>query len=150
MIAEALNAAESACGRRGAQLTPIRRAVLEALWQVEQPIGAYDLIRTVEAKLGRKLSPPTIYRVLDFLQRERFISRVETKNAFIPCVHPDHEHTCMFFICEICGASAEVEDSRVEELFEADAAALGFRIGKRVIELQGVCAACLSASGAAA
>ncbi|WP_165825239.1 Fur family transcriptional regulator [Rhodopseudomonas palustris] len=148
-VANALHAAEKTCDRRGVQLTPIRRAVLEALWQVDQPIGAYELIRKLETRLGRKLAPPTVYRVLDFLLEQKFIARIETRNAFIPCAHPDHEHTCVFFICEACGSSAEVENDKVEALFNIDAAALGFRIGKRVIEMQGMCANCLTASGAA-
>lgn len=147
-IANALRAAESTCDKRGVQLTPIRRAVLETLWEVDQPIGAYHLMRELQAKLGRKLSPPTVYRVLDFLLEQKFIARIETMNAFIPCADPDHEHTCVFFICEACGSSAEVENDKVGVLFEMNAAALGFRIGKRVIEMQGMCANCLTASSA--
>ncbi len=149
LVKAALRAAERACEGRGLQFTHIRRAVLEALWQSEQPIGAYELIRALEAKLDRRLSPPTVYRVLEFLQEQRLIARIATKNAFVPCAHPDHDHACVFFICENCGASAEVENPKIEALFESDAAALGFRIGKHVVELQGICASCLSGAHAA-
>ena len=147
-ITNALRSVEIACDNRGVQLTPLRRAVLGMLWEIDQPMGAYDLIRNLEAKLGRKLSPPTVYRVLDFLLEQKFVTRIETKNAFIACAHPDREHTCVFFICETCGSSSEVENEKVEALFEKDAAALGFRIGKRVIEMQGMCADCQTAAGA--
>lgn len=147
-ISNALRSAERACDSRGVQLTPIRRAVLEMLWEVEQPMGAYDLIGNLETKLGRRLSPPTVYRVLDFLLEQKFVTRIETKNAFIACAHPDREHTCVFFICEACGSSSEVENEKVEALFEKDAAALGFQIGRRVIEMQGMCADCQTTTGA--
>ena len=148
-VASALRFAERACDERGVQFTPIRRAVFETLLQFNRPTGAYDLILELETKLSRKLAPPTVYRALDFLLAQKFVARIETKNAFVPCAHPDHEHTCMFFICETCGNSAEVENDRVEALFELDAAALGFRIGKRVIEMQGMCATCQTSAAVA-
>ena len=144
--ARALRFAERACHERSVQFTPMRRAVFEVLLQFDQPIGAYDMIRELEAKLDRVISPPTVYRTLDFLLEQKFIARIETKNAFVPCAHPDHEHTCVFFICETCGHSAEVENEKIEALFEQDAAALGFQIGKRVIEMQGLCATCQNAA----
>lgn len=144
-----LRTAELACARSGVRFTPIRRAVLEALWAAEEPVGAYDLIRRLESRLVRRFSPPTVYRALEFLLEQRLVSRIETRNAFVPRVHPEHEPACAFFICETCGTSAEVDNPQVEALFETDAAGLGFRIGKRVIELQGTCANCLSMARAA-
>lgn len=144
-VAEGIRAAERACARNGARFTPIRRAVLEAMWRAGQPVGAYDLIRMLEVRFGRPLSPPTVYRALEFLLGQKLVSRIETRNAFVPRAQPERERACVFFICETCGTSAEVANPRVEALCDTDAAGLGFRIGKRVIELQGTCAGCLSA-----
>lgn len=138
----ALTAAEQACRERGVQFTRIRRTVLEALTNAKHPLGAYELMSMLERTSGRRLSPPTVYRALEFLLEQRFISRIETKNAYIPCSHPDHPHACVFFICDRCGSSAEVENPAVEYMFDRDAETLGFRIGKRVVELQGTCATC--------
>lgn len=147
-VTEGLRAAEATCRERGLQLTRIRRCVLECLWQSGQPVGAYEIIRMLKDAFGRTLSPPTVYRALEFLQHHGFVNRIETKNAFVPCAHPDHDHACVFFICEHCGSSAEIENVRAEALFEEDAVNLGFRIGKRVFELQGTCADCLTAEAA--
>jgi Fur family zinc uptake transcriptional regulator len=141
---DAIKAAEQACHERGVQLTQIRRTVLEALWESNHPLGAYELISMLERTSGRRLSPPTVYRALEFLLEQRFISRIETKNAYVPCSHSDHPHACVFFICDGCGSSAEVENPAVEYMFDRDAETLGFRIGKRVVELQGTCATCLA------
>lgn len=148
-ITNALHSAECACEARGVQFTPIRRAVFESLWRADQPIGAYDLIRILEDKLGRTLSPPTVYRVLDFLLEQKLIARIETKNAFLPCTCPDHEHTCVFFICEDCGSFTHVENPAADVLFDSDAAALGFEIGRRVIEMHGKCATCAATASEA-
>lgn len=148
-VKDGIRAAEHACARSGARFTPIRRAVLESLWHAGQPVGAYDLIRTLEDRFGRQLSPPTVYRALEFLLAQKLVSRIESKSAYVPRVHLEQERACVFFICETCGTSAEVDNPQVEALFETDAAELGFRIGKRVIELQGTCASCLSVARAA-
>ncbi|MDQ0507298.1 Fur family transcriptional regulator [Xanthobacter agilis] len=143
-ITAALAAAEHVCASRGLRFTPMRRLVLEALWRSEQPLGAYDLIGQLQRRLQRRLAPPTVYRALDFLMEQKFVARIESRNAFVPCAHPDHDHTCVFFICACCGTSAEIEDPKVEALFAHQAAALGFRIERRVVELQGTCATCAS------
>jgi Fur family transcriptional regulator, zinc uptake regulator len=135
-------AAEQACRDRGVQMTRIRRSVLEALWKAEHPLGAYEIMSVLERAGSQRLSPPTVYRALEFLVEQRFISRIETKNAYVPCSHPDHPHACVFFICDRCGSSAEVENPAIEYMFDRDAETLGFRIGKRVVELQGMCATC--------
>lgn len=148
-VTAGLRAAEELCREKGVRFTPMRRTVLECLWEANQALGAYDLIRLLEARLGRQFAPPSVYRALDFLQEQGLVSRIATKNAFVPCAHPDHDHACVFFICEHCGSSAEIENAKIEELFSRDAGALGFRIGKRVVELQGICANCVSAEAVA-
>jgi len=74
---------------------------------------------------------------------QKLVTKIESRNAFVPCAHPDHPHACVFFICENCGTSEEIEDSHLEQLFDRKANSLGFRVSKRVLELQGVCASCL-------
>lgn len=138
-------AAEQACRDRGVRLTRIRRSVLETLWGAQHPLGAYEIMSVLDHADGQRLSPPTVYRALEFLVEQRFISRIETKNAYVPCNHPDHPHACVFFICDQCGSSAEVENPAIEYMFDRDAETLGFHIGRRVVELQGTCASCHSA-----
>ncbi len=137
-----LRAVETICRERGLQFTENRWLVLESLLQAEQSMTAYELLRALENKLGRQISPPTVYRALEFLADHGFVSRIETTNAYVPTPYPDHTQPYVFFICETCGSLAEIENRKLEALFESDAASLGFRIGKRVIELQGTCAHC--------
>jgi Fur family transcriptional regulator, zinc uptake regulator len=119
--------------------------LLETLWQARQPLGAYELKSCLEAALGRKLSPPTIYRSLDFLLSQHLVSRIESRNAFVPCAHPEHPHACVFFVCERCRTSVEVENHALERLIAQDASTLGFEIDRSVIELRGTCAQCREA-----
>jgi Fur family zinc uptake transcriptional regulator len=98
----------------------------------------------MQRQAGRRIAAQTVYRALNFLTEQGFISKIESKNLFVPCAHADHPHACVFFICEKCGSSTEIENRQLEELFVHDAASLGFRVSKRVIELQGTCSMCLA------
>lgn len=138
--------AEAACRARGLQLTTSRKAVLEILSAATRPLGAYDVLKLLSDASGREVAPPTVYRALDFLVAQRFISKLESKNTFVPCAHPEHPHACVFFICENCGASIEVENPKLEKLIIGDAAAIGFRVNRRIVELQGACSACVAAA----
>ncbi|MEL7485915.1 MAG: Fur family transcriptional regulator [Pseudomonadota bacterium] len=130
------------CRMRGAQITPLREAVLTALWSAQRPVGAYELKKQLTASLGRTISATSIYRTLDFLCDQGVAARIESRNAYVACAYHDHDHACVLFVCNDCGASSEIEDARLERLLTADAKALGFTIDHRVIELAGSCAAC--------
>lgn len=132
-----------ACSARGLKFTPSRQAVLEILWKANRPLGAYEILNILTDESKRQVAPPTVYRALDFLSEHRFISKLESQNSFVPCAHPDRSHACVFFICEGCGSTTEIENSRIEKLIEGNAHAIGFRVNRRIIELQGMCSACV-------
>ncbi len=146
--AERIALAMSLCSARGVQLTELRRQVLELLWESGRPTGAYELIETLKLRGSRPVGPPTVYRALEFLISQGFVSKIESQNAYVPCAHPERRHDCLFFICSNCGASAELEDQRLEDLISEDAALIGFSPTRRVVEVEGTCARCLSAGAA--
>ncbi len=146
--AERVALAMSLCGARGAQLTTLRRQVLELLWERGRPTGAYELIEALKLRDSRPVGPPTVYRALEFLMSQGLVSKIESRNAYVPCAHPERRHDCLFFICSICGASAESEDPRVEQLLAENAADLGYRVTRRVVEVVGTCECCIAAGAA--
>jgi len=146
--AERVALAMSLCAARGEKLTTLRRQVLELLWESGRPTGAYELIEALKRTNARPVGPPTVYRALEFLMSQRLVSKIESRNAYVPCAHPERQHDALCFICSICGASAELEDPRVVQLLAEDAADLGFRVMRRVVEVQGACASCAPAGAA--
>ena len=86
---DAIAHAEAICAARRERLTPIRRHVLEALLASHKPLGAYEIIDRLAAR-GARPAPITIYRALDFLREKGLVHRIESRNAFIACVH-NHE-----------------------------------------------------------
>ena len=140
--AEQVALAASICRDRGTKLTAIRQQILELLWESGRPTGAYELIEALKQRNLRRVGPPTVYRALEFLMTQGLVSKVESRNAYVPCAHPDHTHDCVFLICADCGASAELEDPRIEKLLAEDAASMGFHIVRQVVEVQGTCRSC--------
>ncbi len=143
--AERVALAVALCAARGNKLTTLRRHVLELLWERGRPTGAYALIEALELRYDRPVGPPTIYRALEFLISQRLVSKIESRNAYVPRAHPERQHDGLFFLCSICGASTELEDPRVLRVLAEDAAALGYRVDRRVVEVQGACPNCVPA-----
>ena len=142
--AERIALAMSLCSARGAQLTELRRQILELLWESGRPTGAYDLIEALKLRDSRPVGPPTVYRALEFLMSQGLVSKIESRNAYVPCAHPERQHGCLFFICSNCGSSIELEDQRLEYLISENAALIGFRPTRRVVEVEGTCESCIA------
>jgi Fur family zinc uptake transcriptional regulator len=140
-ISDALSQAEAHCASTGAKLTPIRRRVLELIWQSHKPAGAYDLLAQMGGD-GQKVAPPTVYRALDFLVEQGLVHRVESLNAFIGCTHPGHAVQQEIFICKTCGTAIEINDPELSQRILQDAKGLGFMVERQTIEVVGICRDC--------
>ncbi len=134
------------CRERDILLTPNRQDVLDCLLKSTAPLGAYDIIDAMRTTIGRVVAPTTVYRALDYLVAHGLVASIKSKKAFVSCVAEGAPATPMFLICDLCGISKRLEDHRVEQLFVEDAHSLGFRLGRRLVELQGTCAACATGS----
>lgn len=136
-IHDALAHAEQVCHEAGARLTPVRRRVLELLWQSHQPRKAYDILAELSDDASAK--PPTVYRALDFLQEMALVHKVESLNAFIGC-NGGHEH--QYLICQDCGDVADIHDSALAKTVRTKAGQKGFRVTSSIIEIKGHCEKC--------
>jgi Fur family transcriptional regulator, zinc uptake regulator len=139
---DAIAHAEAICVARSERLTPMRRQVLEALLASHRPLGAYELIDRLAAR-GARPAPITIYRALDFLREQGLVHRIESRNAFIACVHNhDSGDPVVFFICEKCGTVGEAASAAVADTIRSASRAAGFTSKTPVIEISGICAHC--------
>lgn len=136
--------AEAICGERGQRLTTIRRKVLAALLDSHRPLGAYEIIERLASR-GPRPAPITAYRALEFLRENGLVHRIESRNAFIACVH-NHAagELVAFLICERCGAVGEASSKEVATTLAAAARSAGFTPRSPVIEISGVCSHCHS------
>lgn len=139
----ALAHAEELCAARARRLTPIRRHVLEALLASHRPLGAYETIERLTE--DGPPAPITVYRALDFLRDNGLVHRIESRNAFVACVH-NHagNQLVVFLICERCGAVGEAPGGGVAQAVKTSSRAAGFAPKSPVIEIAGVCSHCRS------
>lgn len=140
-IRDALDQAERICARRGARLTPVRRRVLEEIWQDHEAIKAYEILDRLSAE-GQTVKPPTVYRALEFLLDQGLIHRVESLNAFVGCGRPHEQHDFQLFICQSCGHIEEFDQPDIGRLIAREADQRDFAIGQQTIEVKGLCARC--------
>lgn len=140
-VQDALRQADAYCEEQGVRLTPLRRRVLELIWEEHKPIGAYDLLARIASE-GFNSAPPTVYRTLDFFIHHGLIHKVESLNAYIGCNHEQGSHTSVFFICQNCGVTEELQNPAIEGQLALQAAGMGFQINHPTLEIKGLCKAC--------
>ena len=141
-----LQKADEKCTRSGNRLTTKRAAILELLIDAAQPLSAYELVALYNQTQPQAIQPMSAYRILQFLQSEKLVHKLETQNKFIACAHIscNHPHaTPQFLVCKKC--------NRVKEIYlpEEFIAALaqhanesGFTIDQSQIEFDGICEDC--------
>lgn len=140
-IEQAMTDAGTMCAARSARLTPLRRRVLEIIWQSHRPLGAYDILGVLRDD-GRSAAPPTVYRALEFLLEHGLVHRIASLNAYVGCSRPGHSSARPFLICEACGVAAEVSDSELERAIGKTAKSAGFSASGHTLEISGRCPNC--------
>jgi Fur family zinc uptake transcriptional regulator len=141
-VHDALATAERLCAESGARLTPLRRRVLELVWNSHKPLGAYELLDRLTAE-GHKPAPPTVYRALEFLLEQKLVHRIASRNAFVGCSHPGAAHAGYFLLCETCGNAEEIADSQaLGEAVGRAADSADFQVLSQTLELTGLCRRC--------
>lgn len=148
-IEEALAAAAELCRAEGARLTPVRRRVLEIVWQSHKPLGAYGILDVLAAE-GHRPMPPTVYRALDFLLAQGLVHRIPSLNAYIGCSKPDRRHDGQYLICRNCGTVAELTEDGLAAEFGRTAQGHGFAVEAVLTEAVGLCPACAGKGASAA
>ena len=108
-------------------------------------MSAYALLAELESRLGRRVYPQTVYRILDTLLERGLIHKLESANAFLVCTHPDDPHSSIHLVCRQCGIAEEVVDLRVSKMLSEDARSARFTLQDQVVELRGICGRCQAA-----
>ena len=116
--------------------------VREVLAASDKPLSAYDIIPILSKKLNHPVAPPTIYRALKHLSDHGYVTRIESRNAYVLCQHPHKAHDCLFFICRECGAATEAPDNKISKLLRKEAETLDFDVSRQILEIVGLCKAC--------
>lgn len=124
-------------------LTKNQSLVYEALHDATGPLSAYAILDKLREHGFR--APLQVYRALDKLVSIGMVHRLESLNAFVACRHPgcDTHETMAFTICKDCGKVSEVADAGLESRLNDLAHEAGFTLSRSVVELRGLCRACV-------
>ncbi|MDR2351670.1 MAG: transcriptional repressor [Deltaproteobacteria bacterium] len=141
-IERLLTEAKNFCVLNGTKFTKLRRLILETLILSSGPLKAYDLIESLREK-GFRLSPSTVYRILEFFIQNGLVHRVDTLNAFVACSDaPSHRHNPLFLVCPDCQETNEINDESLYTTIFNRLGALGFPVEGGSVEVRGLCNKC--------
>lgn len=149
-IETVIEQAEQSCQNHGARLTKKRKQILSSLTQSGKALSAYELIDQCKADFGETISAMTMYRVLDFLQTEKLVHKLDLSNKYITCSHVvcDHQHeeVPVFLICNQCNSVKETSIMRsMMDSLRQIANASHYELVSSQLELFCLCEECASA-----
>jgi Fur family zinc uptake transcriptional regulator len=133
---------EAICAAKSLQFTPLRREIVAILADLAKPVGAYEIMDHLAKVKGHTVAPPTVYRTLDFLVENGFVVKIESKQAYIACDDPGHDHHGILLICSGCGQSTEIDNDEVDKILIKTASASHFHLQRQVVEIEGICQSC--------
>lgn len=127
--------------KAGYRMTRQRAAVLGAVADSATTLSALQLWAKAR-KTCPDLGLATVYRTLDVLNALGGVERCHAASArgFVSCPPGDHHHV----VCVVCGRVAEFRRCNVASLIPEVSRETGFRVESHLLELAGVCPACLA------
>lgn len=141
-----LDYAESNCRAHGAKLTIKRKQVLSGLIDTRRALSAYELVDYCKEQYGESLPPMSVYRILDFLQQENLVHKLDLANKYIACAHItcNHDHGVpQFLICGTCQRVDEITvDKSVIDSLKATIENAGFMLASPQLEMNCLCKQC--------
>lgn len=140
--------AEQHCKEHGARLTVKRKQILEQLIQSNKALSAYELIDIYNEEYNEKMPAMSVYRILEFLEGEYLVHKLNLANKYVACAHIscDHSHGVQqFLICGNCSKVKEISisQSTITELTETVTNS-GYQLISPQIEINCLCNDCVS------
>jgi len=140
--------AHQQCTQHGSRLTVKRKRVLVGLLMAEKALSAYELISICETEFGESMPAMSIYRILEFLEREQLVHKLNLANKYVACSHItcDHAHEVpQFVICGNCQKVKEITINKsIVDQLKANIEHAGFNLVSPQLEMNCICATCLA------
>ncbi len=105
--AKALQKAKDYCTEKKLNFSPIRQLIFNMIWSSHKSISAYDLLALLKSN-DEKIVATTVYRALDFLEKNNLIHKIHKNNTFIGCSFISEAHTPILLICKHCNEVWEI------------------------------------------
>ncbi len=147
-VRKTIQHAERHCKEHGARLTNKRKQVLSSLLQARKALSAYDLVDYCRTECGETIPPVSVYRILEFLQDEQLVHKLNLVNKYVACSHItcDHEHDVPQFL--FCGQCQKVKEISISKSTLADlkknVEKAGFYLVSPQLEMNCLCDDCMA------
>lgn len=147
-ISKIMAHAEQHCQDNGVRLTDKRKQVLISLLRSEKALSAYELVEHCKTEFGNAIPAMSIYRILDFLQEEKLVHKLNLANKYVACSHIscEHEHVVPQFL--ICGKCERVEEINISQsilkTMKKNVEEAGFHLVSPQLEMNCICKECSS------
>ncbi|MEM7563283.1 MAG: transcriptional repressor [Pseudomonadota bacterium] len=138
------------CKENGARLTDKRKHILHGLLQSEKALSAYELVEYCKTEFDEIMPAMSVYRILEFLEAEHLVHKLNLANKYIACAHIEclHDHAAsQFLICQTCQRVKEVDigDSIYQSL-RKNVQEAGFELESPKLEINCICEVCASSN----
>jgi len=119
----------------------VRDAVLRLVKNASRPVGALEIERMLDEE-GEAVPANTVFRALRELVDRGAIRKIMVARGYAP---GDGAGRIGLF-CSACGTLSEVAGADVFGALDDLAAANGFAVSRKIVEVAGICPACASVS----
>jgi Fur family zinc uptake transcriptional regulator len=145
-IAETLRLIKKSCQQNDLNFTIKRSNVMQLMLVEEKSLSAYDIVDAYHIQFRQKISPVSVYRMLDFLIEAQLIHKLSSNGQYIACSHITGSHSHEIFMLLICNSCHQVEEVEIDNglppTLAKSMAHTGFQLKDKQLELQGICLAC--------
>ncbi|MGI9315836.1 MAG: Fur family transcriptional regulator [bacterium] len=148
---QVINEAEQRCKEQGARLTEKRKQVLSGLLRSDSALSAYELVDYCRQEHGYSIPPMSVYRILDFLQEQHLVHKLNLANKYVACAHItcSHDHGVPQFL--ICGNCQRVEEISVAKstinAIKRSVDNAGYQLVSPQLEINCLCEGCAKEPG---
>jgi Fur family zinc uptake transcriptional regulator len=143
---DAIRSAREAFNRHEMPFTPLREKVFRELAGSHRAIGAYDVLNSL-AKKGTRLTPSSLYRIINMLVDLGVVRRFESRNAYYASRSADPMSQRIVLACEECGRVADADGVPMFRGIRRALTRRAFSPRSAIIEVLGVCAHCAGSRG---
>ncbi len=124
---------------RGFRLTPQRMAILNALHESGDHLLPLEIFEKASASLPG-ITEPTIYRTLDFLVENGFVSVTHVRGRRLEYELTQHKHHHL--VCSVCGLEEELSHEWLQPFRDQLEQITGFSLTEDQITFTGLCRHC--------
>jgi len=123
----------------GQSFTALRRHVYQVLLDADGPLGAYDILATLEGVASMK--PVNAYRALDWLRKLGLVCKIRAIHKYVALPTGSAFSPVAFLICKECGLAEPHFLGKEWERVLTMAEQRGYSLPDAVVEITGYCTA---------